>query len=776
MSRVSDSFNQPGLRCGADTILRASLHAQRRGLCACAFVVGADSTIGEGERVPARLLELLDGGGYDEKMAVVKPAPWIRRGLISLVLLAVAACSKHGGRANGADDATSRPGSAPTGRADRAVELLTNRLLKPRDAEDAARAAAEAYAWAGLPTHSWKEQTQAAVAPIVPIVTPDFLALRLAEDYALGAGAHRISLELLGDWLARLGWGPSGSSPGQALGRVLAAMVTAARARPEAAESFVPLFIARSQKTMLGVDVSRADVPAGDIALTLLELRLFLSAHFRGTKDVVDTGKSSQDSHFSPARLAKAIPVFASPPPGPPVPPICSQLFKRWEWLDHLMRGRADMGSSLGISMIYRRLNIGDRAASAIYAYLRLLDFLLVMRDNSVSVVLISQESKAHKPSGSVERSAHFTAHVYVREDLSEFEKMARDCGNALGFDNLTQVDLEKCRVYWDEPASSHDFLSIPDRNNFHFAQPKPGHRVRKVGPYEGRAELVVDIVDEDQHRASAEHESAKAWMRAELNTVEAPNIESILSPLTLAGEISPLALGQELVEIARSTYRELNPTVGSAFVSVEWCKSEVQEWVGNITYRQEFRMAHTDEPKTASNGTQSGSAETTMTQTANVSVNGRTSSGSVTMEGSIKAKSDRHWMQQCEYKKHVFQKKIQQHSDSVTRQTARASGPVEAGAAVSPDGSYVVSFATPRELWGRMTVKVNETQVGCEGNITIPHDDVDERWKTVGFSHSASGTGYAGTGALTGRLTEKSPDGMIVTTMTWSLTPKPKR
>jgi hypothetical protein len=134
-------------------------------------------------------------------------------------------------------------------------------------------------------------------------------------------------------------------------------MVAKARANPADPESFVALFIARSVKTSTGADLGRPSDSPGEISLPLIDVRLFLAAHLRGSKSA------------APRREKAAAPLCAGESS---LPTICSDFVERMGGWGQLGAGVVDVTSSLGIDGTYKTLGM-DGMGSSIYLLLRAL-------------------------------------------------------------------------------------------------------------------------------------------------------------------------------------------------------------------------------------------------------------------------------------------------------------------------------------------------------------------------------------------------------------------
>ncbi len=699
------------------------------------------------------------------------------------VLLFVVACAA-GGKGTAVVAPTDRPlsahANAPTGRADTAVETLFARLVKPKSANEGARAAAEAFAWAGMATHTLKGVSQEASPPIAPIVTPDFVTNRAAQDYAKGPGAPRVSLEKVGEWLEHLGWKPAKHPPAEALALLLSEWVKEATAHPQAPDSFVPLFLARSLKAGGGANVSQPGLPPNEITLTVLDLRLFLGAHLRGMQVRPMTKKKA--AHFEAPRNTQLAKSYDGPTlgGGTALPAICSE-FVAWMGATGIpVSGAVDVASSRAVGAIYSRLGIGSGAGSAIYWLLRGLDLVLSTQNNNLSFTLHGNPATTHKTAhGDRTREARFTARAQIMEFTSDVQRMARDCAEKIGFDIDTGGrDMPQWRVYWGEGDEFGESATIPDRNNFDYADPLGHnlhvHRVNQTTQV-GTASLIIDIGEEEQHRPGSPLQSKKAWVRAELNQAVAPGLESLFGPtVSAAYGFSPMGVAGDLLFVAQGLYQEFTPEVARAYVTVESCAVERQAWKGTISYTRTVESTVHDPPSTNPRERTSGTSVTSSVETVSVSVDGSKARANFTSSSKLEAKTHRAFMQTCEFRKHYFQKEVQISVWAKETSSVSASANVEAGISVSPDGTYVVSFATPARLYGTHTIASSETQIGCEGSSTTAGPSVnDTKFPMGGFSDSATGT-YSGSGGISGERNESAPylGGTISVHMTWNFQP----
>ncbi|MCC6899482.1 MAG: hypothetical protein IT377_10940 [Polyangiaceae bacterium] len=707
----------------------------------------------------------------------------MRRWLLLFLGVAVAACAGRGHRGTvvaPTDRPLSEHASAPSGRADTAVETLFARLTKPKSANEGARAAAEAFAWAGMATHALRGVTQEAAPPIAPVVTPDFVAYRAAQDYAKGAAASRVSLEQVAEWLGKLGWKPEKHPPGEALALVLRELIKTARLHPEATASFVPLFLARSLKAGGSADAEDPNAPPTELTLTLLDLRLFLGVHLRGMQ-VGPAAKKKAAFHAPPKPLLAKSLEGPTGGGGASLPTVCSDFL---EWMGAkgvITSGLMDVGSSVGIGRLYDRLGIGSGAGAATYWLLRGLDLVLSTNSSNLSFSLHGAPATTHQgTSDGRAREVTFTARVQLMEFTSDVERMARDCAEKMGFDVDTGGrDMIKWRVYWDGDELS-ELATIPDRNHFDYANPRPGHDLR-IQPFNqttkvGTARLVVDIAKEEEHRPGSPVESRRAWVRAELNRAVAPGLESLFGAgLTGVTGLSPWGLAGDLVFVADGLVKEFSPEVARAYVTVESCRLERQEWTGTIRYRRTVSTGGVTPASTNANGeTTSGSEMTLLTETATVTVNGRHAKALFSSTMMREVKTQRSFMQQCEVLRHVFQKKIQISGWAKETSSVSKSANVEAGIAVSPDGSYVVSFTTPTNLVGTHSLSSSESQMNCQGSSTIPGPKLnDSKFSIAGFSGQATGV-YSGSGSVSGQRDKTEPyqGGTITEQMQWSFQP----
>lgn len=470
--------------------------------------------------------------------------------VVTLCSVALGACGKGSSGGSGTEPKQADPG--PISSADAAAKIT---------AGSSAREVTEA---------TWRALAMGGVA----VADPDVLvpARGLRANWSIGptlafnlaAEAHdksisgRFTVAEVAQMWQQLGFPFAGAgTPAQQLLAFLGAWVVTARQKPDALESFTPLFLQEmAQRQQPRVDLANPNTDPAEARLTLLEIELIVAAFDRDLQRT-GTGTAVRSAHLESSGCA----AFKEKYLGIPSKAVGSGTQKVGEYVvSGLLEEK--FGWSKGSAE-----NGGEAFGHAIEVLemaFKVYKLIEIYASSEVTLTVDGENPVHEPPHDGARKLVPVTAHAGIPADdwkkyqqdsvrASQEYQEIKDCLSAVGAPmptDLTEIanSLDKWLVGWELTSGSPKYASISlDVNQFAF----PGAlkmALARESASSAKATLQVDIAHESRFVElfpQAPEKTADVTVRASVYTAEPPD------PAVLAGAFSMVGTIASLIDLS---------------------------------------------------------------------------------------------------------------------------------------------------------------------------------------------------------------------------------